>query len=194
MSKQSKKGSIRIISGEWRGRKIPVLDAQGLRPTTDRVRETLFNWLMYDVREAKCLDLFAGTGALGIECLSRGAKSVTFVESNKSAVDAIETFLTTVAPNSWSDNVKIENRNAINYLGSIQDADFDLVFLDPPFSEDLCAPAVLMLEEKGCLADQALIYIEQSVSSDLVSLPKNWLKLKEGNIGQSAYYLYQRQN
>lgn len=182
---QAAPNSVRIIAGQWRGRRIPVLSRDGLRPTTDRVRERLFNWLMHDIAGARCLDLFAGTGALGLECLSRGASFVQFVEADKRVAKTLGESLALLANGS---NSEVEECNAIDFLNR-QSGLYDIVFLDPPFQSDLLAQSIAAISQPGCLADGALIYIEQAAKTDLVELPKNWQVYREGQTGQSRYAL-----
>lgn len=180
---------IRIIAGEWRGRKLPVADVEGLRPTIDRVRETLFNWLMYDVRGARCLDLFAGTGVLGMECLSRGASSVQFVEANHKAGQQLRQNLSTLSAENAA-NIHIGDASV--WLNSPAQQTFDLVFLDPPFALDVLQQTCHILEQQGWLAANAKIYIERDRSSAPLKLPQNWQQLRSGSAGQSDYELLQR--
>lgn len=121
-------GQIRIIGGQWRGRKLPVRDSEGLRPTTDRVRETLFNWLMPVIRDANCLDCFAGSGALGIEALSRYAASATLIELDKHNARQLSENLAQLKIH----NAQVINANTLTYLAN-SGTPFDVVFLDPPF-------------------------------------------------------------
>ena len=189
MSQRS--NQIRIIAGEWRGRKLPVIDLPGLRPTTDRVRETLFNWLMHDVAGARCLDLFAGSGALGLECLSRGAKFVQFVESNRQAAQALQSSLTRLDSNETSDRYSISLNQAERFLSVPPAAPFDLIFLDPPFASDALVHVSVALQESAWLAPQAKIYIEQSARAEPTALPSGWSELRSGSAGESRYALYQ---
>lgn len=128
----NKLGKVRVIGGKWRGTKLGVLQADGLRPTTDRVKETLFNWLSKDLVGARCLDLFSGSGALGIEAVSRGALDATLVEHNKSLVQEIESLLERLGAH----NIKSIQADGVAWLikSGLQ---FDIVFLDPPFDTDL---------------------------------------------------------
>jgi len=169
----------------------------GLRPTTDRVRETVFNWLMQDVDGAHCLDMFAGTGVLGLECLSRGAASVVFIESSKEVALGLEKSIDILHASAAT----VINQNSIV---AIQQADmklstaltkhkFDLVFLDPPFNFDCLLEAADLLEEKDCLSDQAIIYVEHVVQQPNLKFPRNWHRYKSGTAGQSAYGLFRRQ-
>ena len=179
------KGSIRIIAGKHRGRKLPVILADGLRPTTDRVKETLFNWLMPYIRDARCLDCFAGAGSLGFEALSRGAESVTFIELNKAAATQLKQNKTLLK----AESIDVINTDALAFLaGSGQQ--FNLVFLDPPFRQHLVKKAANLLNQ-GWLAEEALIYVEMEVEQGMTQVPDNWLLLKEKVAGQVAYRLYQ---
>jgi len=192
MSKNTKSNTIRIIAGQWRGRRLPVLKYSGLRPTTDRVRETLFNWLMHDISGSKCLDVFAGTGVLGLECLSRGAEFVQFIESNSLAVNSIERSSEAFNSNKTSDSLLI-NADAISVLHKTSVLKFDIVFLDPPFNEGLIELSASLLEENSWLSDQAIIYVEWDVNRPEIKLPSNWVRFKSDKVGQSAYSLYRRE-
>ena len=185
-SKKTASGSIRIIGGKHRGRKLPVLMADGLRPTTDRVKETLFNWLMPYINDANCLDCFAGAGSLGFEALSRGAKNVQLIELNKNAAKQLLANKLLLK----SGDVEVINTNTLDFLKSHVSASFDVVFVDPPFRQGLVSQTCELLEKKW-LADQALIYVEME-SEGNHSIPHNWQLLKEKVAGQVAYRLYQR--
>ena len=185
-NKKAASGSIRIIAGKHRGRKLPVLMAEGLRPTTDRVKETLFNWLMPYIHNTNCLDCFAGAGSLGFEALSRGAAKVTLIELNKAAAKQLLANKQLLESN----DVIVCNDNALNYLKAPTSDKFDLVFIDPPFRQNLISKTCELLESDW-LTEQALIYIEMEAEGDQ-PLPKNWLLLKEKIAGQVAYRLYQR--
>jgi 16S rRNA (guanine966-N2)-methyltransferase len=185
-NKKAASGSIRIIAGKHRGRKLPVLMAEGLRPTTDRVKETLFNWLMPYIHNAHCLDCFAGAGSLGFEALSRGAVKVTLIELNKAAAKQLLANKQLLKSN----DVIVCNDNALNYLKAPTSDKFDLVFIDPPFRQNLISNTCELLESDW-LTEQALIYIEMEAEGNQ-PLPENWLLLKEKIAGQVAYRLYQR--
>jgi len=178
-------GQIRIISGKHRGRKLPVLMAEGLRPTTDRVKETVFNWLSPYISQSNCLDCFAGSGGLGFEALSRGANHVTLVELNKKA--AKQLLVNKDLLNA--DNLTVINTDALHFLVSKESQGFDLVFLDPPFRKDLVIQSAALLHQ-GWLNDNALIYVEMEAEGQPL-LPNNWTLLKEKIAGQVAYRLYQ---
>lgn len=195
-------GFVRIIAGKWRGRKIPVKNVQGLRPTTDSVKETVFNWLCADLYQARCLDVFAGSGSLGLEALSRQAEHVTFLELDKNAAKQIQENMITLD----IDNATLYNTDAITYLSNqgkalplqgrnLEDKApvFDLVFIDPPFRKDLLCDVISHLEHKGWLADIALIYIEAEKELGVPDVPVHWEMLKEKHAGQVSYRLYKRE-
>jgi 16S rRNA (guanine966-N2)-methyltransferase len=183
--KSAPKGHIRIIAGQHRGRKLPVLMADGLRPTTDRVKETVFNWLMPYIQDANCLDCFAGSGGLGFEAISRGANSAILVELNKAAAQQLNDNKALLKAN----NIKVIQQNALNFLHSNQQA-YSLVFIDPPFRKGLAQKAAELLVEKG-LTDEALIYVEMEADDNLQIMPSHWQLLKEKVAGQVIYRLYQ---
>lgn len=181
-------GEVRIISGKWRGRKLPVLNAEGLRPTTDRVKETLFNWLMHDIDGASVLDCFAGSGSLAFEALSRHATQATLVE--REAVLARHLLLNIQKLNC--DNATVIQQDCLSYLSSAGRNQFNVVFIDPPFRKDLAIRCCQTLEQHSWLSDEALIYLETEKELPVTSLPANWRLLKEKVAGQLAYRLYQR--
>lgn len=181
-------GFIRIISGQFRGRKLPVNDLEGLRPTTDRVKETVFNWLMQDTRGANVLDCFAGSGGLGFECLSRFAAHATLIELNKKAAEQLKNNANTLK----LDNTNIINTSAIEHLTiENQDDKFNLVFVDPPFRKGLAEPSCHLLEQNNWLSDEALIYVEVEKECTF-DAPDNWQVLKEKQAGQVLCRLYKR--
>ncbi|WP_439239282.1 16S rRNA (guanine(966)-N(2))-methyltransferase RsmD [Lonepinella sp. BR2919] len=184
------KGEVRIIAGRWRGRKLPVLNSQGLRPTGDRVKETLFNWLMPYIVDSCCLDCFAGSGSLGFESLSRGAKLVTFVELEKTVFNQLKQNLIRLKCDENQANVI--NQNSLEWLKQPQKTPhFDVVFLDPPFNFGLSEQAIKLLEQNNWLQQQALIYVETEKDKPL-NAPENWYLLKEKITGQVCYRLYQK--
>ncbi|MFT6406671.1 MAG: 16S rRNA (guanine966-N2)-methyltransferase [Arenicella sp.] len=188
MKQRAKTNSIRIIAGQWRGRRLPVLDIDGLRPSTDRVRETLFNWLMHDIAGTRCLDLFAGSGALGLECLSRGAANSVFVESNKRIASQLQQNLHTL---DSLERGEVVVQSATNFLRRPATRQFDLVFLDPPFESELLIQSMPLLVENGWLADGALVYVEQASKKDPEVPPSGWQVNKEGKAGYCRYMIYQ---
>lgn len=190
MSKHPKLNTIRIIGGHWRGRRLTVPQVEGLRPTIDRVRETLFNWLMPNLVDARCLDLFAGSGALGLESLSRGANFVHFVEFNGQAVSRLQQNLTEFSDAQFSMRSKVTKNNALVFLAEPPTKPYDVVFVDPPFQSDLASQSLSLLECNGWLAEGARIYLEQEVHQESPSVPSSWTLHRQGKAGQSAYYLY----
>jgi len=181
-------GRLRIIGGQWRSRILPVVDLPGLRPTTDRVRETLFNWLQSDIPNARCLDLFAGSGALGFEAASRGAASVLMLEvQHKAAKTLAENILTLKA-----DNIKLLQQDALSWLSEKLKDPFDIVFVDPPFDSDYLSSACQLLEDNGYLSDHASIYLEIGSKQSLPDLPQSWGLAREKKAGQVSYYLFRR--
>lgn len=181
-------GQLRIIGGEWRSRQFSFPMAHGLRPTPNRVRETLFNWLAPYVAGARVLDLFAGSGALYLEALSRGASMALALDSNATAIASLRQVLDTLK----CANGQLLQSDALSYLESQPSTAFDLVFLDPPFSQNLLLPACTLLEEKGWLASDAWIYTESETSPSGLGLPANWRLHRENKAGQVYYALWQR--
>lgn len=179
---------VRIIGGQWRGSKIAVVDSEGLRPTGDRVRETLFNWLAADIHGARCLDLFAGTGVLGLEALSRGASSVDAYETSKSAL----TSLHEICERLKADSYQIHTGSAIDATVALTLVPYDLVFLDPPFGKDLLQMAIDWLESNKLLAQQGILYIEQASEAPAPEVPSDWACLKSKRFGAVAVWLYRR--
>ncbi len=178
---------IRIIAGEWRSRQIVFEDTPGLRPTPSRVRETVFNWLQQDIIASRCLDLYAGSGALGFEAASRGAKPVVMVENNKQACRLIKENSVKLS----ADQIKIVQSDVFKFLAG--DAEpYQLVFLDPPFAKNMAQQTCQWLEDKGWLADHAKIYMEVERDLELAELPKNWALLKTKKIGEVGCYLFIR--
>jgi 16S rRNA (guanine966-N2)-methyltransferase len=181
-------GQLRIIGGQWRSRQFNFPMAAGLRPTPNRVRETLFNWLAPYVEGAKVLDAFAGSGALFLEALSRGAGSGLALDLNPTAVASLRGHLTTLG----CENGQLVQSDAIAYLSCQPASPFDLVFLDPPFSLDLLLPACNLLEEKGWLAADAWVYTESETPPSSLAMPGNWRLHREQKAGQVYYALWQR--
>jgi len=181
-------GQIRIIGGQWRGRKLPVPDSAGLRPTTDRVRETLFNWLAPDLPQARCLDCFAGSGALGLEALSRYAGSVTLLELERSVAQQLSRNVDTLR----ATQATVVQTSALQWLAQPGEA-FDIVFVDPPFRKGLLAETLALLERNQWLSADALIYVESEMEQGAPDVPASWQLYREKIAGQVAYRLYQRQ-
>ncbi|GLS82080.1 16S rRNA (guanine(966)-N(2))-methyltransferase RsmD [Paraferrimonas haliotis] len=184
---QGKSGQVRIISGQWRGRRLPVANVEGLRPTTDRVRETLFNWLMADVHSAHVLDLFSGSGALAMESLSRYAASALLFEQDAQVVKTLKANLASLK----CDHAKVYHGNTLQLLRQPPARPFDVIFIDPPFRKGLLQPCIELLQQQPWLADNALIYIE--CESELTpNFPDDWQPLKQKTAGQVTYYLVQK--
>nr|WP_067288982.1 16S rRNA (guanine(966)-N(2))-methyltransferase RsmD [Marinobacterium profundum] len=184
-------GELRIIAGSWRGRKLKFPALTGLRPTPNRVRETLFNWVQASVQGARCLDLYAGSGALGLEALSRGAGSVTFIDNATQAVRQLRDNLQLLK----ADNAEVLTAAALDWLQRHElgaAPGYDLVFLDPPFNCDLLPQTCELLEARNLLASQALIYIESESVLGTPQLPDNWRQLRSKTAGKVTYSLYIR--
>ena len=181
-------GQLRIIGGQWRSRQFNFPMAHGLRPTPNRVRETLFNWLAPYVEGAKVLDLFAGSGALFLEALSRGAGSALALDLNSAAINSLRGHLLTLR----CDNGQLLQTDALRHLEQQPATPFDLVFLDPPFSQGLLLPACTLLEEKGWLAANAWVYTESENPPSSLGLPGNWRLHREQKAGQVYYALWER--
>ncbi|MES9969415.1 MAG: 16S rRNA (guanine(966)-N(2))-methyltransferase RsmD [Candidatus Thiodiazotropha sp.] len=174
---------VRIIGGTHRGRRLPFADLPGLRPTGDRIRETLFNWLQPYIEGSSCLDLFAGSGALGLEAASRGASNVVMLDTAMAVVRQ----LTENKRKLGLDQVSVIRADALQWLE--QDATpFDIVFLDPPFVDNLLQPLCQRLS-MGWLTDGALIYMEDALSRDMPPLPEGWEMKKQKSAGQVHYGL-----
>lgn len=182
-------GHVRIIAGEWRGRKIAVPNSDGLRPTTDRIRETVFNWLMPYLSGAVCLDACAGTGILGFECLSRGAEKVDFVERDRIVSNILSSNLMTLSDNNSANGV-IHNASIEQFVEALHDKQptYDIVFIDPPFSLRLQETVCQQLFEKGCLSESALVYVESELKHDFV-LPDSWEVFREKRSSNVKYQL-----
>lgn len=181
------KGQVRIIGGEWRGRKLTVPEVANLRPTPDRVRETVFNWLRDSIVGAYCLDAFAGSGALGFEALSRGASHAVMIDQSAKVVATLKEqaviFKTTQAEiyqASFPDQVKKPEKP------------WDIVFLDPPYQANTLIPCCFYLENNHLLANEAYIYLEAPEALLENNLPVNWQIIKSKKAGQVAYHLVKR--
>lgn len=176
--------TLRIIGGQWRGRKLRFADGEGLRPTTDRVRETLFNWLQPVISGSRCLDLFSGSGALGLEALSRGAGEVVFIERNPKAVKALKENLALLQ----ASGSEVHQADALAWLHG-EAKPFDVIFLDPPFRQGLLAPALKLLAEGGWATHGARVYIELESEQGEPELPPGWQLLRSKQAGQVSYHL-----
>lgn len=178
-------GRVRIVAGKWRGRFLPVTDVEELRPTTERTRETLFNWLAPQIEGSRCLDLFAGTGVLGLEALSRGAAECVLVERSVAAIDALRMSVDRLGATS----AKVIAGDALHYLRHAEPVRMDIVFLDPPFTgqalETLCA----LLDSRQWLAARASVYLEQDSRQPAPGLPQGWTVRREKKGGNVRYLL-----
>jgi len=188
------KNQLRIIAGKWRGRKLTFVESQGLRPTLDRVRETLFNWLQPVIYNASCLDLYSGSGALGFEALSRGALEVTMVDNNRQVYQQLNHNLQLLN----CENANTKCMDAIDFLSKQSttrpaDKKYQIVFLDPPFNQNLLDKCCQQLEQQQLFAEESYIYIEAEQNLKLTNIPENWQKIKEKKTGQLAYYLFYRE-
>ncbi len=181
-------GEVRVIAGLWRGRKLPVLNAEGLRPTTDRIKETLFNWLMMDVTNARCLDCFAGSGSLGIEALSRQAQAVVFLEKFATAAQQLKKNLASLK----TDKGTVINTDTLAYLAQKNnDNPFDIIFIDPPFHHQFVPQILPLLQQNNWLAENALIYVETEKNHPPLPLAENWQIIKEKSAGMVTSRLIQ---
>lgn len=190
MSKVNSTQQLRIIGGQWRGRKFNFPSADGLRPTGDRIRETLFNWLSSDIHGARCLDLFAGSGALALEALSRGAAHVGLWEANRAACQQLQNHIKTLQSQLGEQEAQLSHGDSLIKLAQRNEgAPFDIIFMDPPFAANLWETAAELLEQNNWLHPDSLIYIE-SPKNQLPKLPENWRNWRCKNTGQVCYQLY----
>jgi 16S rRNA (guanine966-N2)-methyltransferase len=179
------RNSVRIIAGAWRGRRIHFPDMPALRPTPDRVRETLFNWLQYSIADTRCLDLFAGSGALGLEALSRGARDVVFVEQFPAAAHAMQEQLVRFGGSAKG---RILQMGAARFLRTPGEP-FDIAFLDPPFGTNALAEYIPLLDGGGWVKPDGLVYLENERSAGIPALPVHWEMLKSKSAGEVGYHL-----
>lgn len=184
-SGNSQSGRLRIVAGNWRSRLLDIAEVEGLRPTSERIRETLFNWLSPRIHGARCLDLYAGTGALGLEALSRGAASAVFVERSGVAAEQLRKNIALLG----ATGVIVLQQDARDYLCSAPEGRFDIVFLDPPFAADLLPETCRLLAAQGLLAESALVYLEQDRSHPEPELPEDWQLIKNKTAGRVRYML-----
>lgn len=179
-------GKIRIISGQWRGRQLPVLDQDGLRPTSDRVRETLFNWLMPILQGSRCLDCFSGSGALGFEAASRFANEVVLLEKNALVAKQLKQNIASLN----AAHIQLFQTDTLQWLNKPA-SPFDVVFVDPPFGHDLLDKTVHLLETKNWLTEKAFIYVECG-RNETVNVPASWRLHRELTTKEVISRLYQR--
>ena len=180
--------SLRIIGGSLRSRKISFPDAEGLRPTADRIRETLFNWLQFNLQGKHCLDLFAGSGVLGIEALSRGAASSLFLEQNAAAANSIADNLKRLGLESG----EVCRTDALNWVNSAVNSDrkFDVVFVDPPFSSSAVSDIFEALDTRPLFSENCKLYIESPVPLESMSTLQNWQQVKSKKAGKVFFSLW----
>lgn len=183
-SPRGPQGRLRIVGGEYRGRTLTVPNHRGLRPTSDRVRETLFNWLSPVIEGARCVDLFAGSGALGFEAVSRGAAEVVMVER----VEAVTRVLRAHAGALGTGRVTVVHADALRWLAA-EGRPFDIAFLDPPFADDLLARSFGLLATGRWLSPGARVYLEAPVSTGFPTLPSDWHLVRDKRAGRVRYGL-----
>ena len=185
--KTSQPGRLRIVAGKWRSRLLQIAEVPGLRPTSERIRETLFNWLAPRITGARCLDLFAGTGALGLEALSRGAVETVFVEKSTKAIAVLGSSIKLLG----ADGARLWHMDAFDFLNRDDNGEFNIVFLDPPFADanidDLCR----LLAGGSMITPGAWIYIEEDRDAPAIELPDGWQVMKTKNAGNVRFSLIQ---
>lgn len=186
--KSASSNQVRIIGGEWRGRRLPVIDLPGLRPSGDRCRETLFNWLQAHVPGADCADLFAGSGVLGLEAASRGAGSVVLVEKNSAVVASLERSVDILRALT----VRVVQSDALAWLSGSAAGSLDIVFVDPPFDEGLGPKVVAAMEESDCLRAGGFAYFETAADGPAVLPPPDWSAFREKTLGSVRMQLFRR--
>ena len=188
MSNKNTLSKIKIIGGKWKGTNLTFYDEPELRPTGNRIRETLFNWLQPNIQGSICLDLFAGSGCLGLEALSRGASKCVMIEKNKRVINHLAKNI-----EKLSSSTELVNDDAINYLSSKEPSKtFDIVFLDPPFDSTIYESTMRTLELNHWLSHDALIYVEARSDSLMFQIPDNWSLFREQVAGNVHYMLYSR--
>ena len=183
-----RQATSRIIAGSYKGTKLSFKPNKNLRPTESKTKETLFNWLLNDLHKKKCLDMFAGTGALGLEALSRGAEEVIFFEKQKALCGAIEVVVKKLGVKN---KCRVINANSTAFDFKKLNTKFDLIFLDPPFHESLIQKSLNIISENQLLTEQGLVYIECERDLDLGSLKTNLTQLKLSKGGETKYCLYE---
>ncbi len=175
---------LRIIGGQWRGRRLAFPDVSGLRPTPDRVRETVFNWLQGVIEGARCLDLYAGSGALGFEAASRGAGQVVLVDADTRVATRLREHVTALG----AEQIEVVHASAQSYLATTPEP-FDIVFLDPPFRQGLLAEVVAMLGTRTLLKPGGYVYMEAEAELGEPALPDGWELVRSKKAGDVGYHL-----
>jgi len=189
MSKSGKNNSVRIIGGDWRGRRLTVADVPGLRPSGDRCRETLFNWLQPWVLAADCADLFAGTGALGFEAASRGAASVLMIEKHPHAQQVLRQGIEQLQ----AMQVNLHSGGAMSLIEDFKPDSFDIVFVDPPFDSNLAGLVLERLDKTGCVRRGGFVYVESPAKKPAAPLP-GWRVWRDQELGEVRMQLFRRQS
>lgn len=180
------RNQLRIVGGRWRGRRLAFPNAAGLRPTSDRVRETVFNWLQAQVPGARVLDAFAGSGALGFEAASRGAAAVVLVEQNPAVAKVLQKNVQTLQ----AEQINVVRDDALQWLRTAPVQPFDLVLLDPPFSHNLLLPTCELLSERGWLNEGARVYVESGENLASQTWPAGWELIREKRAGEVHFGLF----
>jgi len=184
-SRNSRPGRLRIVAGNWRSRVLDIVDEPGLRPTSERVRETLFNWLGPGIAGCRCLDLFAGTGALGFEALSRGAGDTIFVERSRRVAEMLRINIDRLE----ASGATLIETDATGFVNAYCAAPFDIVFLDPPFADDSIAELCRLLADRRIVVSGGLVYFEQERRLAMPKLPEGWELEKQNTAGNVRYGL-----
>ena len=182
---KSQPGRLRIVAGIWRSRLLEIAEVPGLRPTSSRIRETVFNWLSPRIAGAHCLDLFAGTGALGLEALSRGAASCDFVENSSKAAKTLRANIAMLE----SPAARVHESKAQDFLRQAGARQYEILFLDPPFAADLLPELCRLIEAGNLLTYDARIYVEEDRNQPMFELPERWQVLKSKETGNVRYSL-----
>lgn len=186
--KKKPSGSVRIIGGKWRGSRLPVADLPGLRPSGDRSRETLFNWLQMQIRGARCADLFAGSGVLGLEAASRGAVAVTLIEKSRRAATQIRENLVRLG----AEQVELLEADAIDWLSGCDAQSLDIVFVDPPFGSGLEQRALELLTAGDCVRSGGLVYVETAKNTGAITPGPGWEISREKCLGDVQMLLLKK--
>lgn len=185
---RNRTGSVRIIGGEWRGRRLPVHDLPGLRPSGDRSRETLFNWLQAHLRGAVCVDLFAGSGALGLEAASRGAVEVILVEKLKMVAQDLRAILKVLK----ADQVTVVQADALHWLRSRPARSLDIAFVDPPFGLQLETRALELIRSRDCIRTGGFVYLETAMQATAIVPGPGWETAREKTVGDVRLLLLKK--
>ena len=189
MSKSGKSNSVRIIGGNWRGRRLQVADVPGLRPTGDRCRETLFNWLQPWIPTADCIDLFAGTGALGFEAASRGAASIVMVEKHPRALQVLRQSIELLQ----AIQVQLQAGGAMSQIEGLKPDSFDIAFVDPPFDSNLGAVVLERLDKSACIRRGGFVYVESPANTSIPA-PEGWSVWRDQQMGEVRMQLFRRKS